>query len=170
MSTQARHRGCTQDCPHYTSFLKILDVETPEGFAGKQAKLEKLSSVPQVTIETVKVLCILDPTRRERSYENTFSSASWITVNGLPLEVVEGVLGCKGLEGYVFPVLGVKNAIRIYDWVSVTGPFFSGDSPLTRLNKGIRDVLLLPRTGEQMHGGVLDLGDILRPASRKTFD
>jgi hypothetical protein len=118
-----KHRNCTRDCPQYSVVLKI-NVETPEGFAAKQTKSEGLSFVPEVTVETPKLLCILDPTRRVKSYEDTIDAASWVTVAGLSPEVVEDVLECEGLRGYVLPIRGEKDAIRIYDWVSVRNSFF----------------------------------------------
>ena len=167
-STKARHRECTQDCPHHTVTVSFIDVETPEKFAAKQTKPRRKSTVPEATIDTLKVLCILDPTRRERSRKDTAGHASWFDVPNLASEAVEGVLGCKALKGYVFPVRGETGSIRIYDWVSIANPLSFRYSPLAWLNEGARDVLLPPRRGEAMQGGVFDLGGILRPARWKT--
>ena len=144
MSTQARHRECTRDCPHYAVIFKI-DVETPEGFAAKQLKQPKKSPVPTATTGPAKLLCILDPTRREKSCEDTDSLASWFTVHDLPLDAVKAILGCERLKGYVFPVRREKQSIRVYDWVSSPIHRLSSNLPLTWFDKGVRDVLLLPR-------------------------
>jgi hypothetical protein len=54
-----------------------------------------------------------------KSCEDTVDAASWVTVAGLSPEVVEDVLECESLRGYVLPMRGEKDTIRIYDWVSV---------------------------------------------------
>lgn len=65
-----------------------------------------------------KIRCILDPSRRVKSYNETVGDISWHTLTEISETSVRQVLGCKGLQGYVFPERRKKDAVRIYEWVS----------------------------------------------------
>lgn len=121
--TKLKHRSCTSACPHYTDVVWVdIKMESPESFREKLIARNTPSMEPGPTIETVKILCILDPSRREKSYNATVGSASWVTLTDLSLGLVQEVLECGALAGYVFRIPGKKDAVRIYDWVS-TSPF-----------------------------------------------
>lgn len=129
------HPWCTEDCPHYLDLCGSgfqvktpesgFQVETPESFAAKKAAQKKPTAgkARQIIKTESKILCILDPSRRAALLKDTAYDVSWITTDKLPPEMVKEVLRCRELNGYVFPVPGKKNTVRIYDWVSaVIGP------------------------------------------------
>ena len=118
LSTPAKHPRCTQHCPRYLDLSGSgIKVETPESFAAKMAGSKRPASKGQKPTGKSKILCVLDPSRRAASLKDTAHDVSWITTK-LSLEVVKRVLNCTELKGYVFPVLGKKDTVRIYDWVS----------------------------------------------------
>jgi hypothetical protein len=118
----SKHRYCTQSCPHYWDLSRPdIQVETPESFATRQ-KVKKPNEKAGLVVEVpwARIICILDPSRRAGSFKDTTYDVSWITAAELLPEDVKKVLGCNELKGYVFPVKGRKDAVRIYDWVSAT--------------------------------------------------
>ena len=136
ISTLRRHPHCAQGCPHYGDLSRPgIRIETPESFATRQEMhREKSSGKAEPMVETSRILCILDPSRRAGSLKDTTYDVSWITAAELSPEEVKRVLRCSELNGYVFPIRGRKNAVRIYDWVSATvGP--SRRRPLAHVPK-----------------------------------
>ena len=119
VSTGTKHRQCTPHCPFYNDVAnRQVKVETPHTFATKQAKRQNSSPTPDPSTLNLNLLCVLDPTRRVSSYDDTDFDVSWLTASDIPTTKVKEVLTCPGLEGYVFPDPEDKNAVRIYEWVS----------------------------------------------------
>ena len=82
-----KHRSCT--CENRTPREgAILMMETPESMAQKITRpkkrrrrdsIETQEATPEPTLDSAKILCVLDPTRREGSFEETVN-VSWLTV------------------------------------------------------------------------------------------
>jgi hypothetical protein len=111
-------------------------------------------------IKTLKICCVLDPSRAMAAYETTEDSC-WVetTLPGREAEV-EMLVGSRELEGFVFPSPSCPRTVRMYDWVS---PAFHRSTSAQRLARrtGVRRLLLLPTGGVLC--GVHDLEAVFRP-------
>lgn len=66
----------------------------------------------------LKLCCVLDPSRRFRSFKSTEGEVSWVEWECPEGSQVKMLLSCPELKGYVFPVPLCPNTVKIYDWVS----------------------------------------------------
>lgn len=122
LSANARkHRSCVDGCPDTASTVRVK-LETPETFLAKQEERRKPPAGPEPATSHLKMRCVLDPTRRCKSYSQTAGHVSWLTCSDLLPSTVKEILGCEALEGYAFSVPKDKNSIRLYEWVSADSP------------------------------------------------
>jgi hypothetical protein len=144
-------------------------METPETIARKYEAREaqrttrgrkKQADIEEPTVPNPKIRCILDPSRRMKTYKDTQAHSSWLTATDLDLLEVRRVLECEELRGYAFPEPRKENAVRIYDWVSIAAPLLL-ILQLSSPNLGLCDLLLPPR--ERVDRRVRDLGSPLSP-------
>src|ERR1700753_1631189 len=101
-----KHRSCT--CEKRTPREgAILMMETPESMAQKITRpkkrrrrdsIETQEATPEPTLDSAKILCVLAPTRREGSFEETVN-VSWLTVEPgeLQLDNFDEILSCEAL-------------------------------------------------------------------------
>ena len=80
----------------------------------QREKLERFRVMERLTI-----CCVLDPLRREKSFEDVDGVICWPTWEHPSAEVLsEKLAAWPMLEGYVFRDPHDPRAVRIYDWVS----------------------------------------------------
>ena len=98
-----------------TSSRKRAREPSPEEDA--EERLKRMKQEGRVLIETLKICCVLDPSRAARNYQEIESHSCWVEVE-LPGKEVNQLITSGELSGFVFRVPKYANNVRLYDWVS----------------------------------------------------